>query len=56
MRRVLEFIRQLREDVGPADERNEYGIGYLNALSEVEEYIDYELWQEGDDGEESSTA
>lgn len=47
MKRVLDFVRRLlAQSSGPP---SEYRRGYRNALEDVEEFIEEELWQEGDE-------
>jgi hypothetical protein len=44
MKGILAFVRSI---LGPGD--TEYGVGWNEALKEVEEHILDELWEEGED-------
>ena len=44
---MLSFVRKQRREALSAHE-GEYKDGYVNALSDTEEYIEDVLWDEGD--------
>lgn len=46
LRSILAFIRDLLRQA-PGD--TEYGVGYIDALREVEEHVLDTMWNEGED-------
>lgn len=46
MRRVLKYVRDLLAQVTGT---GEYSKGYRAALEDVEEFIEEELWEEGEE-------
>lgn len=48
IRETLAFTRDLLSQVPDEEDRDDYGRGYVDALSQVHEYILDLLWEEGE--------
>lgn len=49
--RIIKFLRELKDDVLSAEDDTGYRQGYLDALEEVIEWVQDDMWDHAEDDE-----